>query len=146
MILVLFYIREDALVWVHWNSSWDMPLTKSLFIQSMECLILFLILFFLKLHFWWATTMGYDLTLVELGSEQHFLFLLWTRVLWQVTRSLAGQVTFLLPYWYHNLMDKMCLILKNWFLFKDLKGLTLWVLKYLSIFFLKWMKGNILLG
>lgn len=56
--------------------------------------------------------MGYDLTLVELGGEQHFLFLLFTRVLWQVTRSLAGQVTFLLPYWYHNLMDKMYLILK----------------------------------
>ena len=54
--------------------------------------------------------MDYDLTLVELGSEQHFLFLLFTRVLWQVTRSLAGQVTFLLPYWYHNLMEKLIFI------------------------------------
>ena len=43
MILVLFYVWEDARIWGHWNSFWDIYLTKSVFIQITEYLILFFI-------------------------------------------------------------------------------------------------------
>ena len=73
---------EDARVCGHWNSS-EMPvwLSKSLFIQSTACLVCFSSPVPPRLLCQWATTVGYDSTLSELGSKEHsFVFLVHSRL------------------------------------------------------------------
>ena len=68
MILVLFWVWEDARVWTHWNYSLDghldclRPVSQA---QNASCFSS--MLNFLRAHYWWADAMANCLVLIEPG-------------------------------------------------------------------------------